>query len=149
MSRSLPEVRSLASALLNGMVASPGVGTQSQAAERVLQGLSERISPLVGSGGFHLLLQRALRRTCAEHPWLDALQIDPGTPWKLPGMAEAARDVPPEEAEAAAQALLAELIGLLARFLGADMAVRMVRQSFPEITRGGDTGSGAEETTNE
>jgi hypothetical protein len=64
-------------------------------------------------------------------------------------MAEAAGEVPPEEAQAAAQALLADLIGLLARFLGADMAIRMVRQSFPEITRGGNTGSGAEETTHE
>jgi hypothetical protein len=149
MSRSFPEVRSVARMLLNGQNGGLGADAQAEAAERVLQRLAERIIPLVGAGGFHLLLQRALRRTCAEHPWLGALQIGPDAPWRLPGMAEAAGSRPPAEAEAAAQALLAELIGLLARFLGADMAIQLVRQSFPEITRGGDTGSGAEETTNE
>jgi hypothetical protein len=149
MSRALPEVRSLARTLLNGRNAAPGADAQAQAAELVLQRLAERISPLVGAGGFHLLLQRALRRTRAEHPWLDAVQIDPEMPWRLPGMAEAARDRPAAEAAAAAQALLAELIGLLARFLGADMAIGLVQQSFPEITGGGDTGSGFEESIHE
>lgn len=148
MSESPPEVRPLARALLDGQGAGPGADAQAEAAERVLQRLSERISPLVGTGGFFLLLQRALRRTTAEHPWLGAVQMESQTPWRLPGMANAA-GAAPDEATAAAQALVSELIGLIARFLGADMAIRLVRQSFPEIVGGGDTGSGAEEATNE
>jgi hypothetical protein len=145
MSESFPEVRSLARALLAGQCPGPGAEAAVEAAERVMHRLADRLSPLVGVGGFHLLLQRALKRTRVEHAWLDAVRTDPEVPWRLPGMAEAAREAP-EGPNDAVQALLAELIGLLARFLGADMTIRLVRQSFPEMRRGGETGAGSEET---
>jgi hypothetical protein len=149
MTRSLPEVRSLAQALLNRQGMGADRAALEQAAELVLQRIAERISPLVGTGGFVLFLQRALRRTLKEHPWMGAVQIEPGTPWRLNGLSEAADNQTREEALLGAQALLAELIGLIARFLGADMAIRMVRQSFPELTRRGDTGAGSEESIHE
>jgi len=149
MTRSLSEVRSLVRALLNGQHLGAEPPAVEEATERVLQCLAGSISPLVGAGGFALLLQRALRRTLEQHPWLDAVRVEPGTPWQLQGMREAAAHVTREEARLAAQAVLAELIGLLARFLGADMAIRVVRQSFPEMTRGGDMGEGSEETIHE
>jgi hypothetical protein len=142
MSKSHPEVRSLARALLDGQSAGHGADARAEAVERVLERLAARISPLVGTGGFVLLLQRSLRRTQGEHPWLGAVQAGSEAPWRLAGLAEAARKRPPEEAAAAAQAFLADLIGLLARFLGADMAIRLVRQSFPEVTRRRHKGSG-------
>ena len=145
MTASLPEVRSLARALFEGQSPDSGADSQVEAAERVLRRLSDRISPLVGSAGFALLLQRALKRARAEHPWLGAVHVDQETPWGLVGMVDVAREVTPDDAAAAAQALITELIGLVARFLGADMAIRLVRQSFPEVTLGGDKGAGSEE----
>jgi hypothetical protein len=148
MRRSHPEVRSLTRALLNGKSDGTMAEDPVEAAERVLQLLAERLSPLVGASGFVMLLQRAFNRTRADHPWLEALDIEAQTPWRLPGMKQAAREAP-DEAATAAEALVAEVIGLVARFLGADMAIRLVRQSFPDIVDGGDRGTGAEETTDE
>jgi hypothetical protein len=149
MRQTLPEVRSLVRVLLNV----EGIGTErsalEEAAERVLERLAERIKPLVGAGGFALLLQRALRRTLKEHPWLGAVQIDSATPWRLRGLTEASENQTREEALIAAQAVLTELIGLLARFLGADIAIRVVRQSFPEMKPRGDAEVGIEETIHE
>jgi len=148
MSEPLPQVRSLARALLDSQNGGLEADAQLEAAERVLQRLAERVSPLVGSGGFFLLLQRTLKRTRAEHPCLDGIRVESDAPWRLPRSAEDTQERSAEEVAAAAQALLAELIALLARFLGSDMAIRLVRQSFPEIEAGA-VGSGAEETTNE
>lgn len=144
----MPEVLALARALLESEGPGSSVEARAEAARRVLERLAARISPLVGAGGFHLLLQRALKRAREAHPWLEALQAGADEPWPA-GAGEAPPDVAAEDASAGFEAAVAELIGLLARFLGADMAVRLVRQSFPEVPWGGDTGSGSEERIHE
>jgi hypothetical protein len=143
MNRPARDVSALARMLLQNERAD-GAATPMAAAERVLQGLAERLSPLVGVGGFQLLLQRALKRARAGHPALAAIQPDATVPWRLAGAAEGSRAEAGDEA--AAEAILAETIALITRFLGADMAIRLVLQDFPEATRDG-TGSGSEETT--
>lgn len=142
MSRPLPEVRSLVRTLLDASAADDSVESRVLAAQHVLAGLANAMTPLVGIGGIHLLLQRALRRSRAAHPWLHAIQLDRESPWRLQGAAEAAHGHTPEEVTAAAEELLAELVGLLVRFLGADMTIRLVRRSFPEMIR--EPGSGTE-----
>jgi hypothetical protein len=149
MSASLPEVHRLARALLDQEGVGEGADAALPAAERVLQRLAERISPLVGTGGFRMLLQRALRRAAGERAWLEAIELDRDTAWRLVGAEEAARDLPAEEAISTAETLVAELVGLVARFLGADLAIRLVRQSYPDGAVGGDTGEGSEETIHE
>jgi hypothetical protein len=143
------EVRLLARAILHHEGTGPTVEERLDAARRVLLELVGRLGPLVGVGGFHLLLQRALKRATVEHPWLAGVETVPADPGLLGGAAESARGREPEEVAAALETIVAELIGLIARFLGADLAVRLVRQSFPEVAQGGGTGSGSEETTNE
>lgn len=143
MSRPLPEVRGLARKLLQRQYASDTAGGRVEAAQEVLAGLAERISPLVGGGGVHLLLQRALKRSRREHPWLSEIRLEREVPWHLAGATEAAEALDPEEVASAAEAVLSELIGLVARFLGADMAIRLVRQSFPAASWE-DNGSGTE-----
>ena len=149
MSAAPPDVLALARALLHDQGAGRRAEEWVEAAERVLHRLAERLGPLVGAAGFRMLLQRALKRTGAERSWLAAIELDPESPWRLDGAVEAAREMTPEDAASAAAALLAELVGLIARFLGADMAIRLVRQSFPEVGLGGDTETGAEETIDE
>lgn len=149
MNRPQHEVRALARTLLKRASTGPRVDERVDAAHRVLAGLADRMSPLVGVGGFHLLLQRALKRAQASHPWLAGIHLDPNDPWRLPGVAEAVRGIDPEEVAEGMEAAVAELIGLISRFLGADLATRLVRQSFPEVLGGGDTGSGSQETIHE
>jgi hypothetical protein len=149
MNVSLPEVHLLARTLLRQEGVGEGTDAALLAAERVLQRLAERISPLVGTGGFHMLLQRALRRAAGERTWLERIELDRDTPWRLVGAEEAARDLAAEEAISAAETLVAELVGLIARFLGPDLAIRLVRQSYPDGAVGGDTGAGSEETIHE
>ena len=149
MSSAPPDVLALARVLLHHEGAGRRAEQSVEATERVLQRLAERLGPLVGAAGFHMLLQRALKRTSAERAWLGAIELDPDSPWRLDGAADAVRDMTPEEAASAAAALLAELVGLIARFLGADMAIRLVRQSFPDVGLGGDKAKGSEETIHE
>jgi hypothetical protein len=143
MTAPLPEVRALARSLLEKERTGDALADLLETTETLLDHLAKRITPLVGGGGFHLLLQRALKRAAGRHPWLVAIEIDKEAPGRLSGAADAAREVTTEDAAAAAEALLAELIGLLVRFLGADIALRLVRQSFPGVS-GEEPGSGIE-----
>jgi hypothetical protein len=146
MNRPLPEVRELARMLLENASRGSRVDDRIDATHRVLAGLADRLSPLVGVGGFHLLFQRALKRAQGGHAWLSTIQPEATDPRMLSGLGEAVRGVQPEEVAAGMEDAIAELIGLIARFLGADMAIRLVRQSFPELLGGGDRGSGSQET---
>jgi hypothetical protein len=149
MSQPLSAVRDLARALMDAQNPGSGVDDQVTATEQVLRRLAERLGPLVGTGGFLMLLQRALRRARVEHPWLSGVEVQPDAPWRLTGIEEAARGISADGAVAGAQALLAELIGLVGRFLGADMAIRLVRQSIPEWTGGAEGADGTEENIND
>jgi hypothetical protein len=149
MSGALPSVRVLARRLLALGERSAAGHDPVEAAHHVLARLADRLSLLVGTGGFHLLLQRALKRALREHPWLVGVQTGVEEPWRLTGVEEAARGANAEDVAAGLESAVAELVGLIARFLGADMAVRLVRQSFPELTASGDPGSGSEETIDE
>lgn len=147
MTPPLTEVRGLARRLLAARSGARTAEADVETLERVLRPLAERISPLVGTAGFQLLLSRALRRTQHRHPWLHAVRAGGGAGQQLSGWREAAPEVGTEPFAAAAEDVVAELIGLLARFLGADMAARLVRQAFPEI--GSGTGAAGLEEMND
>lgn len=149
MNPGLPRLQRLAGTLLESERQGDGVQARITAAEQVLRRLAERIGPLVGIGGYHLLLQRALKRTRTPHPWLTGIHLDSGAPWRLSGASEAASATDPGEIDAALRTLISELIGLLARFLGADMTIRLVRQCFPSVLKEDDPAQGFEETTDE
>jgi hypothetical protein len=149
MSRPSPSVHALAQRLIAFEKRSSAGQDAIAAADEVFRRLAERISLLVGSGGFHLLLQRALNQALREHPWLAGVQPGVEEPWRLAGLEEAARDADPAAVTAGLERAVAELVALVARFLGADMAIRLVRQSFPELTAGGETGWGLEEATDD
>lgn len=132
----LPQVRALARALINAKGAADPTDPQLQAVEAVLRDLSARISPLMGGAGFQMLLERALTRAQEGHPQLARVEAVRDGDRYLVESAEAAVDAPVAENGAAAEAIISELIGLLARFVGADMAIGLVRQAFPELSLG-------------
>jgi hypothetical protein len=148
MSRPLPELRALVRRLVEWASPDPTVRGRVDAGERILQALSERLGLLVGTGGFHMLLERALKRAREEHRLLGNVRPDPHGGRMLGGLAEAVQDEDPEEVASAVEAVITELIGLVSRFLGADMAVRLVRQSLPDAPLG-NVESGLVETNDE
>jgi hypothetical protein len=129
----LPEVRNLARRLLESQTTGTSEVPSVAEAERVLVAIADDLKPLVGLGGYHLLLVRALKRAQLRHPALARVEVRRDAEKMVHGLDAAACAVGAEEFVDAVQALIAELIGLIARFLGADLAIRLIRGAFSEL----------------
>ena len=96
----------------------------------------ERLRPsltaLMGSGGFRALLSRALALASAEVRWLRVVQV------KADGTFEGAEAlyerIDPSEFREGRVVLLAQLLGLLVAFIGANLTARLVKETWPRIT---------------
>jgi len=128
MKRSLPGVRAFSRSLIEWRISERDQECN-EAAEWLLKELSEHMTPLIGKAGYHLLLTRALKKAKEEQPVLEAVRVERNGKTYLSGL-EALRDT--DEGRCAVEALLSEFIALTARFLGADMAIRLVRKSVPD-----------------
>lgn len=120
----------------------------SAAAERVCQGLYRQISPLVGSLGFGVLFSRALKQARAEFPFLEGVGSEAQAGQCLRGLPESVRERDPGEANRAVVAIIADFLELLANFIGPDLSMRLVYQSWPEV-RPVQAASGVEGTHDE
>lgn len=98
-----------------------------RAAEGVFEGLHEHLARLVGVLGWRTLLARSLKLARAELPALDRIEVRAdGT---IAGLAGAFAAWSPEETLVAATALLAQVIDLLAAFVGEDLAIHLVNDA--------------------
>jgi hypothetical protein len=129
----MPEVRAVTQRLLERYADHSAPAARVEAAERIVQDFAEHLRPLLGSDGFRMLLARALKRAQVEHELLRAVRAEREGEAPLVGLREAARARSAAEVEAALESTVVELLGLIARFLGPDMAVRLVRHCYPEI----------------
>jgi hypothetical protein len=101
-------------------------GTDLPAEFRVAEKLRRPLSRLAGATGFRMLLVRALTLAKAQVPGLGAMQVNPDG--SLEGFSDPgnrARD--PE----AGVMLIAELLGLLAAFVGEAFTFRLVLDVWP------------------
>ena len=102
--------------------------------QRVFQRLHELMSSLVGPTGFSAAMRRALANTpdCA---WLDPAASRGGTAGTqvIQGIAGAVEREGTERVVECATLLLENVLGLLCSFIGNDLTVRLVRQSWPEL----------------
>jgi hypothetical protein len=97
------------------------------AADRIFVALGVRLGRWVGSDAFDALFERALASTRADHPILDRV------PLVEAGLAVSDRGDEPVTAEAvrdATAATLDALVALLGRFVGEDLAARLVLQDW-------------------
>lgn len=101
--------------------------------------LRESLEKLVGAAGFQSLLSRALAVARARIPALGPVFVRPDG--SLGGF-EAVR--PAVTAEAGV-ALMAELLGLLVTFVGETLALRIVRDAWPDAVEGGEDGETGDE----
>jgi hypothetical protein len=97
----------------------------------VCEKLRPLLATLLGSVGFSALLSRALALASSEVAWLRALRVGPSG--ALEGLAAPQAHVSPDETVRGAVALVAQLLGLLATFIGEDLTLRFVREVWPKL----------------
>jgi hypothetical protein len=89
------------------------------------------LATLLGNLGFNALLSRALALATTEVQWLGALHVD--ADGALEGLAAPQATVSPAENARGGVVLLAQLLGLLATFIGDDLTLRLVREVWPKL----------------
>jgi len=128
---SLPELRHLAQRLLTyEAVAGENSEPAESAAFRVCAKLRQPLTILAGVSGFHSLFSRALTLARAEAPSLSAVRVR--ADGSLNGLNELETQIDKEQARDGAAILIAQLIGLLFLFIGADITLRLVQDMWPE-----------------
>ncbi|HEU4585189.1 MAG TPA: hypothetical protein VFR95_05530 [Gemmatimonadaceae bacterium] len=106
-----------------------------QAGARVLERLQRTLARWFGADGAHALLSRALDKSRDACPRLEAVEVPL---WTLenglaisPDTFAALRSLPPDEATEACAAVIAEVVALLGRLVGDDVASRLVEYGWP------------------
>jgi hypothetical protein len=111
-----------------------------EAAERADARLRGRLASLIGQTGYTTLVARAVHLAQAEVPALERVSVDAlatGAEGGLRGVREFARaSSDAGAAEAGLSAILAHVIGLLVTFIGEDLALRLIRDAWPELPDG-------------
>jgi hypothetical protein len=87
---------------------------------------------LMGKGGFHAVLSRALAVASAEVEGLVALRVHVDGP--LEGWDKAGAQVDAKERMEAGVILVAQLLALLVAFIGDDLTLRFVRDVWPKAS---------------
>jgi hypothetical protein len=131
---SKPE-RSTAHALLDNAVA-PDASPEEVAlsVDRAFAQLLVGLGRWVGDESARVLLERAVDEARARHPWLTGVRVVPVAGRCLAGLDERIDGVSAVDVSDALEELLAELIRLLARFIGDDLALRIVIRGWPAGT---------------
>lgn len=86
---------------------------------------------LMGNGGHHALLMRALTIAGSEVPWLRACRV--GVDGNLKGPDPSERAIDPDEMIEGGVVLVAQLIGLLVAFIGERLTLQLVREVWPKL----------------
>jgi hypothetical protein len=111
-----------------------------EAAERADARLRGRLASLIGPTGYTALVARAVYLAQAEVPALERVTVDAlatEAEGGLHGVREFARATGDAgAAEAGLSAILAHVIGLLGTFIGEDLALRLIRDAWPELPDG-------------
>lgn len=107
----------------------PDRRTPAEATERVATKLSAGMTLLVSSDGYRALLRRALYLARAEYAVLDGVAVGTSDVY-LEGLGETGA------ASDALVAFLAQVIALLARFIGDDLTGNLIRQRWPDAPLG-------------
>ena len=105
-----------------------------QAAFRACEKLRHRLSTLTGVAGFRSLLSRALTLAKAEVPWFSVVEVK--ADGSLEGMGKIETQQDRDETEKGGVILLAQLLGLLVTFIGETLALRLVRDVWPDAPFG-------------
>ena len=134
MSQTIPRMRDIAERLIAyEATENKSSGTKPAASFPVCEKLRPHLATLMGSTGFRALLLRALARAEEEVPSLRAVQVDANG--SLAGFDKLEMQAAPDKLAMARVVLVAQLLGLLAAFIGEDLTLRIVRDVWPQLAR--------------
>jgi hypothetical protein len=94
--------------------------------------LRPQLAVLMGNAGFTALVGRALSLASAEAQWLEKVHVQPDGTLEAPATSEI--PVEPEQLAEGGGALIIQLLGLLVEFIGEDLTVHLVEQTWPELS---------------
>ncbi|HUE89526.1 MAG TPA: hypothetical protein VMO26_25905 [Vicinamibacterales bacterium] len=115
-------------------VASPDAAQLGAAFHLLCDQLWMRLRPLFGELAIKALFVRALHAAQAEFPWLEGLSPAADDGCRLDGFDTLSRDLDPHMLVEGLAAILADEIGLLSAFIGDDVVLPLVEQSWgPEM----------------
>jgi len=115
-----------------------------RAVERACRRLRLRLANAIGPVGFDSLLTRALRLAQGEVTTLERIAFAEDSELSLQGAHEFAATHDPVATGDTFVAILAHFIWLLITFIGEDLGLHLIRETWPEIARrGGFTEPGA------
>jgi hypothetical protein len=132
-------LRELARRLLEAEAGRRDEPATAAAAEEVFRKLRDRLARLIGSGGFEVLLSRALKGAKAEASALEQVKVAPGG--GLEALSESLARRSAAEALEASVCLLARFLELVAIFLGDDLTSHLagaIQQEDGELRRGSE-----------
>jgi hypothetical protein len=132
MRRADPRMRDLARRLITlEATRSRSPSTTPPTAFLACEKLRPSLATLLGGVGFSALLSRALVLATTEVKWLGVVHVNVGG--TLEGFAEPQARTSPAESARGGVVLLAQLLELLATFIGEALTVRLVREVWPEL----------------
>lgn len=105
---------------------------QLHAAERILGALQDELVRLVGATGFHALLDRAFHRAAAEQGFAVRTRPQSSPPDYMRTFRDNMSSIPVTDVHGALIAVLAELLSLLTRLIGADITAGLVQRTWPD-----------------
>ena len=107
-------------------------GTKTPAAFPVCEKLRPHLATLMGNTGFRALLSRALARAETDVPSPRAMQVN--ADGSLAGLEKPDVQAEPEERARGSLVLVAQLLDLLAAFIGETLMLRIVCDAWPKLS---------------
>lgn len=132
MSRVTPRMRDFSESLISYETSgNKSAESKSPSAFHVSEKLRPHLAMMMGVSGFRALLSRALVLAQEEVRWLRAVHVkSDGT---LEGLEELHAQVAPYDFVEGRVVLLAQLLGLLAAFIGEKLMLQLVRDVWPDL----------------
>jgi hypothetical protein len=119
--------------------------TAARAAAAACDQLYRELSRWVGTDGCHALFTRALAQARAEYPALEQIRLHTRSDPYIDGVAETIMTHGDPATAAGLEAMLVNLIELLGRLIGDDMATKLIERSLAASESGGGTFDGRRE----
>ena len=116
-----------------------------RAAATACDQLYRELSRWVGPDGCHALFTRALVQTRSQHPALEQIQLHARSDPYIDGVAEAIMAHGDPATAEGLEAMLVNLIELLGRLIGDDMATKLIERSVAAFERDDPTSDRREE----
>jgi hypothetical protein len=132
MSKSVtPKLQGCARRLLAYETAAKPTAVTNASAFWVCEKLRRQLVKVMGAGGFHSLLSRALVLAGAKVPWLVELRVNKDG--SLQGLAELKGKPGGNTSMQGELILVSQLLGLLVTFIGATSTLRLLQDIWPRI----------------